>query len=288
MSTDPARLFGTLKADAFTAADPAALRQIGDRRGRVRLTLVATAMVVGVILAGSVWALGRPTALPRPAIPATPPSPSIVVTLPSAGPSTEPDSTETPQTSCQDPYEIPYRAFLQPSDGADPDADCAPPDPQYSELKLCQSGFGGGAGPIVRSISMFIHSTDPGAPTDTTPADYAHQTIMYFKGGGARQYFSQLEAAVVNCPTVRDGDLVLHNRIEKHGIAGDESFLVSVSFAFEMGGTQMSKFELAAVVRVRDMVTVFIGHGWEEASADPALMQLLAKRAVTRLNAWRP
>jgi hypothetical protein len=282
MSTDPGRLFGTLKADAFTAADPAALRQIGDRRGRVRLALVATAMVVGVILAGSAWALGRPTALPVP--PATHPAPSIVVTPET----TEPEATDTPQTSCQDPHEIPYRAFLQPSDGADPDAYCAPPDPQYSELKLCQSGFGGGAGPVVRAISMFINRTDPGAPTDTTPADYAHQTIMYFKGGGAHQYFGQLESAVVNCPTVKSGDLVLHNRIGKHGIAGDESFLVSVSFDFEMGGTQMSKTELAAVVRVRDMVTVVYGNGWEESSADPALIQLLAKRAVTRLNAWRP
>src|SRR5262245_6295008 len=292
MSTNPDRLFAALRSDTFGTAAPAVLRQIGDRRGRVRFALIAgAAIVVAVILVGSALGLGQPNGLFRPPVGGTR-TPAVVTATPPLPPTptSADETTEPAPVSCDVAQPIPYTAFLQPDDGTDTDPNCAEAFPEDRLPLMCRSLSIADDGQVIahRSIQFFIHRTDPGAPTDVTPALYLDQTIERYSGDGASLRLASFERAVKACPTVQGRGGPLHNRVIGHGVAGDESFLMSVTFKMEMGGTTFDKADYVAVVRVRDTVTVLYGHGWEEASADRALVQLLAKRAATRLNAWHP
>lgn len=282
-------LFDQLRADAQRQPlpEPAALRVRSDRRAARRMATGVTAVVLA--LTGGFVALqpgsrsGLPIADPTPTL-TVQPTPSR--TPPSPTPS--PTAAASPaDKTCRDrfPKQLPNAIFAQASFGDglreicfDPvDAlffmesipqPCRPQSLESDKLIEDRRGF-----------TTMMEETYPG---DTKGPTMLDQTVTRYSGQGARDFISQLKAALSGCGPVRTKELqvtynsttvndsTLHLKVEYRRLDKPEV------------GPDTSTY-LVVVHRVGTYVAVVYDKGWEGIPSKPETVLGLANALAERI-----
>jgi hypothetical protein len=307
MSNELERAFAALSSDADQArlAPAATVRRHGNRQtvahavaGAAAVVVLVTGVTFGarMVLAGPGPQLpAPPPPSPSPSVsPPAPPPPAQRSSAPPAPPANDPTTpattppSSTPPSSPSFPRSIPARAFLRASDapgeGAQPErlgaGDHDLPD-------FCGNDFAQRDDLGIRATQLMFYRS-AGAPPESTPKSAVYEDILVFRADGAEKFMADFRAAVSACPSDEPDTNTSLGPLN----AGTESLLVERSRpattdeGVPAGDGSLHKIYFAAV-RVDDAVAFIADTGWESASADRADTTHLAKRAATRLAAWR-
>ena len=307
MSNDLEGAFAALSADAGRGRLPAAadLRRRADRRAvRRSLATAGAAAVLVAAAAGTGWALAgdpgpRPpvqNAGPAPSAPlsAAPsvrpspdsPSPTSSPSTPSVPPSSTPPSSSAPPL----PTSIPARAMLGEADGAE--GNFHRMDDIWDTTRFCSAARYPSAKQAAVRASVMLLYRGPDSEPGSIPDDTIYDTVTVYRGDGARDFMSELRAAVRACPTGKVGDLDARYRSLGSFGAGDQSLLIERSWPARQGDgepvTDGSRTQVyLAAVRVGDAVTLVDARGYENFSSDRRVVESLATIAGERLADWR-
>lgn len=279
------------EADTVRLAPPNDVRARGDRRTRMRVVAVvaAAAIAVGGATGGTQWLLRADSGPP-----VTPGGTPTATLSPSPPPAASPTasaspSTSTPASGVVDPQgsasatgparprSIPDSAFLQ-----DQMVDGTLGDEILPEL--CDATYRSDAKIQVRRSRHTEYRVNP--VEGSTPDGTFNESVTAYKSSGAKEFMTQLRAAVADC--AKDGDD--RYKMVSATKRGDDSFMFEKRYPTvdpdgnPIGGDDV---RLISVVRVGDVVMVLYERGWEAGwSAEPDVVETYTEKAFTRLNNW--
>jgi hypothetical protein len=144
---------------------------------------------------------------------------------------------------------------------------------------------------IQATQSLFFVEAD--APPEATPKSASYEDILVFPGDGAERFMANLRSAVGRCASQTvDGGATVKNDDRGEVPAGDDSVLIdrtrpATGDDGEPTGDGSLHHTWWAAVRVGDSIAFVSNTGWESVSAEKDDTVFLAKKAATRLAAWR-
>ncbi|GIE10976.1 hypothetical protein Afe05nite_28160 [Paractinoplanes ferrugineus] len=183
------------------------------------------------------------------------------------------------------PKAIPASAFLQVSDAPEK-ARQKPARADHDLPAFCGKSYEQKDRIGVRATQLLLIQSK-GESEGSTPKSAVYEDVLVYRGDGAKEFMTDLRAAVKNCASDEDDKNFLRGSIE----AGDDSELIEQSTpatddAGEPVQGQPSRL-FWAVVRHADTIAFVSNTGWESSGAEKADTVKLGTRAAARVKEWR-